>query len=198
METKPNRMGYGVVNMRGKGVLVLISVAIIAVCVSVFFSKDSREQIPATLEVKSAAYANNGIIPGKYTGRGQDVSPPLELASICPGAKSLVIIMEDRTVKGFVHWLAWNVPVDRASIPEGVPKEQMVAALGGALQGTNNLGQVGYNGPAPMMGTNQYDISVYAIDTLLTIEPGANASTLRAAIRGHVLQYGVLSGKFGD
>ncbi|HWQ62760.1 MAG TPA: YbhB/YbcL family Raf kinase inhibitor-like protein [Negativicutes bacterium] len=184
--------------MKSRVALVLISVVIIAACVYVFFSKDSLEQIPATLQVKSDAFANDGAIPAKYTGRGQDVSPPLAIANLSPGAKSIAIIMEDRTMNGFIHWLAWNIPVNMASIPEGVPKEKKVAALGGALQGTNSLGQIGYNGPAPMMGTNQYNISVYAIDKMLSIEPGVDARTLRTAMRGHVLQYGALIGDFGD
>ena len=69
-----------------------------------------------------------GIEDGKFlldhTGRGRDLSPELLLENLSPEAVTLAVTLEDLShpIKGFTHWLVWNLPVsDRISgaIPAG-------------------------------------------------------------------------------
>src|SRR5215467_8718185 len=97
----------------------------------------------ATMKITSSAFHEGGNIPSKFTCDGPDSSPPLQIAGIPPGAKSLVLIADDPDAPGglFTHWLIWNIPVQTSSIGEGsAPK---------GVQGANDFGKSGYRGPCP-------------------------------------------------
>jgi hypothetical protein len=128
--------------------------------------------------------------PVKYTCDGEDLSPPVRFSRI--RAKSLALIMEARISpeKMFTHWLIWNIGPLR-EIPEGIPGEAVLRAPMSAVQGTNDFGKIGYNGPCPLKGKGQiYYFNVYGLDTLLDIPPGSRIKALREAMRGHMVQYG--------
>lgn len=66
----------------------------------------------------------------------------------------MALIVDDSaapTDKPFVHRLVWSIPTDVQDIPEAIPREATVEALGGAAQGTNDFGQLGYSGPCPRL-----------------------------------------------
>jgi Raf kinase inhibitor-like YbhB/YbcL family protein len=66
------------------------------------------------------------------------------------------------------------------------------------IQGTNDFGRIGYGGPCPPRGqTHRYFFRVYGLDTKINLPPGANASQLKKAIDGHVVQYGETCAKYG-
>ena len=47
------------------------------------------------LQVKCKGFEEGDWIPIRYTGRGEDLSPELELIGIAPGAKSIAITLDD-------------------------------------------------------------------------------------------------------
>ncbi|MCF8110861.1 MAG: YbhB/YbcL family Raf kinase inhibitor-like protein [Desulfobacteraceae bacterium] len=143
------------------------------------------------LTVKSQAFAYGEKIPKKYTGEGQDVSPPLSWQGIPEGAKEFALICDDPdapTKEPFVHWVAYNISPERNSFEEGSAQ--------GATMGKNDFGQTGYNGPMPPPGhgVHHYHFKVYALDTALNAEPGITKKELIRAIKGHVLAEGELVG----
>ena len=150
------------------------------------------------LEVISEAFENGGEFPVKYTGRGEEISPPLGFINITPEAKSITVIMDDPdTPLGTVtHWLLWNIPAKYTRIRADVPRESIVESLGGACQGRNVFRKTGYLGPKPPFGTHTYRIKVYVLDTFLDLKLKANKKQLEKAMEGHILQYGLLEGKF--
>lgn len=151
-----------------------------------------------TISVTSPAFADGGEIPSRYARTGEEVSPPLVIDSLPPDTASLAIIMDDidAPVIGKVyHWVIRNIP-PVAEIPEEVPKEKELPALGGARQGCNTLFRIGYMGPNPPKGTHRYRIHVYALDTMLELPSGAGQGKLKKAMEGHILGYGLLSGEF--
>jgi Raf kinase inhibitor-like YbhB/YbcL family protein len=153
------------------------------------------------LKIASTAFENGGNIPLKYTGRGEDVSPPLEISGIDPLSKSIAIIVDDpdapATPEPFVHWVIYNIPADVGKIYENVPNLEIVTSLGGALQGSNGIGRIGYLGPKPPFGTHTYRFFVYALDAFMDIRPGASRKQLEREMESHILQTGLLEGKFG-
>lgn len=152
------------------------------------------------LEVISPAFVNNGFIPIKYTGLGENISPPLIFKNIIYNSKSIAIVMDDPDAPSriFIHWVIWNIPSAFFTIPEGIPNEAVVYALGGAQQGRNDFGNLGYGGPLPPSGElHNYRIKVYVLDTFLPVNPGADILTLENAMNNHVIQFGILKGKFG-
>jgi Raf kinase inhibitor-like YbhB/YbcL family protein len=142
-----------------------------------------------TLKISSSAFDHEGVIPSKYTCEGEEVNPPLQIDQIPPETQTLAIIMEDPDApKGtFDHWLVWNIPAATNIIGgDSVP----------GISGKNGGGQTGYYGPCPPSGVHRYYFYVYALDTTLDLDGGADKAALKAAIEGHVIAEGVLMGRY--
>ena len=73
------------------------------------------------------------------------------------------------------------------------PKERLE---NGALQGINESRQTGYGGPCPPSGVHRYYFKVYALDTELSLKPGATKKALEDAMKGHILSEGQLMGRY--
>jgi len=110
------------------------------------------------LIITSNAFIDKGFIPVKYTGLGENISPPLKINNIDPKGKSIAIIMEDQTTPFFkiTHWLIWDIPADINNISSSVPNNPKVFSLANACQGKNIYSKIGYLGPNPPFGTIVY------------------------------------------
>src|SRR5436309_9696482 len=102
--------------------------------------------------VKSTAFTEDHPIPRKYTADGDDVSPPLTWSGVPHGTRSLVVLCEDPDApRGtWTHWVLFNLPPETRELSEATPAQP--ALPGGAAQGNNDFGKVGYGGPAPPPG----------------------------------------------
>lgn len=138
--------------------------------------------------VASAAIEDGGTVPAKYTADGENVSPPLSVSELPAETETLAVIVDDPDAPGgtFVHWLLWNVPGDTTEIPEALPQRTQLEQLGGALQGTNGFGEVGYRGPAPPKGDgpHTYRFTVHAVDAELSVVAEAKRPALSSALEG--------------
>lgn len=148
----------------------------------------------------SPAFTAGTSIPTRYTCDGADVSPPLRLAGT-PDVDSLALVVEDPdapTDEPFVHWLLWNVPSDTEAVPEGIDPGPTVDALDGAVQGTNDFGDLGYGGPCPPAddGPHTYEFTVRLLDTTLDLDPGADAGAFRDAVDPRVTGKTTLTGTY--
>jgi len=150
-----------------------------------------------SVKIKSD-FENQEMIPARYTADGKDISPPLEISGVSSEAKSIVIIMEDPDAPGqtFTHWLIWNIPASTKKIPENVPNEDKIEELGGAVQGVNDFGKIGYGGPAPPSGTHRYVFKIFTLKDKLNTKPRASKTDLLKDINGLVLQHNRLKGKY--
>lgn len=141
-----------------------------------------------TLKVFSTAFSHNGHIPAEYTCDGKDINPPIEVADIPEGTKSLAMIMEDPDApRGvFDHWVVWNIPPNEAIAEESNP----------GISGLNDFGKTGYGGPCPPSGVHRYFFRLYALDIKLDIPAGADKQTLIDAMQGHILGQGETMGLY--
>ncbi|MGL5436911.1 MAG: YbhB/YbcL family Raf kinase inhibitor-like protein [Lachnospiraceae bacterium] len=133
----------------------------------------------------------------QYTGYGADISPELHLAEIDGRAKSLAVIMNDmgHPVPAYNHWVIWNIPV-MMTIPGDISHGAQVMELGGAVQG-RGYGKNRYRGPKPPFnGSHVYQFNVYVLDCMLDLPGSSRKRALLAAMEGHILQYGCLSGRY--
>lgn len=67
------------------------------------------------------------------------------------------------------------------------------------VQGKNDFGRIGYNGPpCPPRGhgVHHYHFKVYALDTELKLEPGSSRKELEKAMEGHVIAWGEVVGLY--
>ena len=148
----------------------------------------------------SPAFTAGTSIPPKHTCDGDDVSPPLRLRGT-PDVESLALVVDDPDASAddpFVHWLVWNVPPETEEIPGAIPREPTVDALGGAVQGTNDFGGLGYSGPCPPAddGKHTYRFTVQLVDTLLDLDAGADAGTFRNTVESHVRGEATITGTY--
>lgn len=144
----------------------------------------------------SSAFEPGGWIPAPYLARGGGTSPPFFLRGIDPGAKSIAITME-KTGGPFTgsppHWLIWNIPV-LEKIPSGIPAGRHVACLEGAVQGVGRAAHR-YKGPRSLLGgVKAYRFTVFTVDCVLNLRETAGRKELLQALRGHILQRGILTG----
>jgi Raf kinase inhibitor-like YbhB/YbcL family protein len=140
--------------------------------------------------------------PGVATGEG--LSPAISWANVPAGTQSFFLNMRDmdvarnKTTDDQAHWVVWNIPSTATGLPEGVPKGPKLA--NGAYQ-FSATGQM-YRGPGA--GANgpkhHYMFELYALDTVIDVQPAADAFETRAnvmkAIQGHILAKAVYGGLF--
>ncbi len=150
------------------------------------------------MALNSSAFSNDGAIPVKYTAKGDNLSPPLSWSSAPNNTKSFAVLCQDPDAAGgnFTHWIIFNLPANTSQLNEAVPANGTLA--NGAKQGNNDFGKVGYSGPDPPSGVHHYVFTVYALDSELNLNPGANKSDFLNAIKGHVLAQGTLTGTYGQ
>ena len=149
------------------------------------------------MKISSNAFSHGGGITSKYTCDGNNFSPPLSIDNVIKGTKSLALIVDDPDAPGgvFVHWVIWNIPPERTSIPERVPTSETVDSLGGARQGVNDFGRLGYGGPCPPPGpAHRYFFKLYALDRELGLRAKASKAELESAMKGHILAEATLMG----
>ena len=144
----------------------------------------------AKMKITSSAFQEGGNIPSKFTCDGADSSPPLQIAEIPSGAKSLVLVVEDPDAPSglFTHWIVWNISPQTNAIAEGSATK--------GVQGTNDFGKSGYGGPCPPSGTHRYYFRIFALDRELSLPSGTKRNQLDAAIKGHVVARGELMGRY--
>ncbi len=156
------------------------------------------------LTITSTAFLEGQPISKKYTGEGQDVSPPIAWANIPNGVRELALICDDPdapTPEPWVHWVIYKIPAGSNGLPEGIPRKPRLSDPAGAVQGRNSwpTGEtIGYRGPMPPPGhgVHHYRFSVYALDVELSLEPGLEKNALLKAVQGHVLAEGRLTGTY--
>lgn len=148
------------------------------------------------MQITSSAFTEGNMIPAKYTCDGKDISPPLEWKDIPAGTKSLAIINDDpdAPVGTWVHWVIYNIPPNMTKLDENVKPEK--ESKNGMRQGNNDWPRIGYGGPCPPSGTHRYYFKLYALDTLLDLNPGATKAQLIKAMKGHILSEAQLMGKY--
>ncbi len=148
------------------------------------------------IKITSSAFEEGGLIPAKYTCDGADVSPPLQWDAVPEGTKSIALICDDpdAPMGTWVHWVLFNLPAEAKELAQNIPAEETLP--NGAMQGVSDFGRIGYGGPCPPGGTHRYFFKIYALDTEVGLQAGADKRQLLKAMEGHILEQGQLIGKY--
>ncbi|MEO0237211.1 MAG: YbhB/YbcL family Raf kinase inhibitor-like protein [candidate division WOR-3 bacterium] len=144
-----------------------------------------------------SSFENYSFIPKKFSYKGENISPKIEIRNIPEKTKSLLLIMEDPDAPAgkFIHWIVFNILPSDSFIPEGFSKNSF--RLGnGILQGLNSLNQYSYFGPHPPFGTHRYFFKVFALDTFLPQDSTLTETKILKIVTNHIISYGELVGKF--
>lgn len=154
----------------------------------------------ATIQVSSPSFGRGDALPPKHSEYVDGVSPQLTWSAVA-NAKSYVLLAEDpdaKPITPFVHWVAWNIPGNVTTLPEGLQEQDRLTEPAGLMQGATSRGSVGYYGPRPPVGDppHHYHFQVLALDTLLTLPLGASRDEVLAAAKGHVIAKGEAMGTY--
>lgn len=156
-------------------------------------------------QLTSTAFRPGAAIPKKYTGEGDDLSPPLDWQGVPDGTRQFALICDDPdapSAEPWVHWVIYGIGGNVRSLPEGVPAGRPTLDKPvEAQQGKNSWPSgvtIGYRGPLPPPGhgTHHYHFKLYALDRPIKIAPSATKNEVLSAIEGHVLGKAELTGTY--
>ncbi len=146
---------------------------------------------PTTLSISSPAFGPGAAIPRRFGCDGDDVSPPLAWSGAPAGTAAFALVVTDPDARGFVHWLATDIPATATGLAEGASG---TAAAG--VEGRNGFGRTGWGGPCPPSGTHHYQFELFALSAPLGLAGHPAESQVRAALGTRTLARAVLSGTY--
>ncbi|WP_152042308.1 YbhB/YbcL family Raf kinase inhibitor-like protein [Salinigranum salinum] len=147
-----------------------------------------------TLTLTSPAFADDETIPRRYGYTEENVNPPLTIGGVPDATESLALVVDDPDAvepAGTVwdHWVVWNIPPETREIPEAWNAADVV-------EGQNDYGERGYGGPNPPDREHTYRFLLYALDTVLSLDPGATKDELQQAMEESLLEEALLEGTY--
>jgi Raf kinase inhibitor-like YbhB/YbcL family protein len=149
------------------------------------------------LTLESSAFESGAPIPDRHTCDAEGLSPPLAWGAAPEGTQSWALICDDpdAPMGTWVHWVLFNLPAEARELPEGVPTSGDLET--GGRHGKNDFARLGYGGPCPPHGKpHRYFFKLYALNTSLSLDPGATKSDVLNAMEGHVVAQGELMGTY--
>ena len=143
------------------------------------------------LKISSPAFENTGKIPRKYACDGANVNPPLKVENVPSNTKSFALVFDDIDAPrgSYVHWILWNIDPNVTEIKENSVPE-------GAVQGVNDFKRRYYGGPCPPGRAHKYVFKIYALDTLLNLNPSSTKKDMEKAMQGHIISQSQLMGVY--
>jgi Raf kinase inhibitor-like YbhB/YbcL family protein len=132
------------------------------------------EAVMAGIELRSPAFSDHDLIPGRHAHDRDNISPALQWSGVPDGTAELVLLCEDPDAPSgtFLHWLVTRIDPTSTGVAEGqVPP--------GGQEWINGFGKKGWGGPQPPVGDkpHRYFFRLYALPqpVRLPAEPGADA-----------------------
>ena len=126
-------------------------------------------------------------VPSVYTCQWKDQSPAISFENYWSGVKTFALTLQDPDAPNGVwdHWVMWNIPVGQDLAQNIVPKWAVV--------GKNSWWSLWYRWPCPPSGSHRYILTVYALDSELSLAVGSSASALQNAVKWHIVDSVVLT-----
>jgi len=115
-----------------------------------------------------------------------------------PGTRGFALVVEDPDAPGgtFGHWAVFGIPADWRELPEDLARSAMRSVL---RFGRNDMGHVGYGGPAPPRGRgiHHYHFRLAALDRItLDLASEANVHAVWREAAKHSLGEAELVGLY--
>lgn len=120
------------------------------------------------MQIWSGAFAEGEQIPLKYSRDGDNISPPLRWSDVPENARELALVFENitpATQEPFAQWVVYGISPAWGGLPEGFKHKRDPEAPQDVRQGTNDIGNVGYDGPQGSVGHPvRYRFRLLALD----------------------------------
>jgi len=143
-------------------------------------------EAPNNIVVEGVGFSNGDVIDSVYTCMGMNINPGVSWGGVPEGTVSIAIIVYDIDAPRdyFVHWMLVDIPPDVHSISPNY-------SGGVGVEGRNDFGRIGYDGPCPPPASRHaYLITVFALDAKLNLKEGFSFEEFIDSIQGHILGYG--------
>ncbi len=149
------------------------------------------------MKLSSPAFEHGARMDSKFTCQGDNISPPLKIEDVPEEAQSLVLICDDPDAATdpngpgdtYDHWVLYNISPKVTEVPQD-------SSPASATQGLNGRHDLSWIGPCPPTGEHRYFFRLYALDTKLDLEEGADKEEVESALAGHVLAHTELIGTY--
>lgn len=154
---------------------------------------------------------NGGPIPDRFGKRGVDVneygvpsrSVPIRIEDAPKGTVSFALMMEDKDavpVCGFswIHWVAANITKRSLEENDSVSAKDYVQGINSWYGTYGEDGSFGYGGMTPPNALHEYELHVYALDSMLDLEDGFFMNELYHAMDGHILDSVTIKGTYSN
>lgn len=115
--------------------------------------KEFSEDYPS---LTSTSFLDDELMPVNFGFNNGNVSPDLEIMDIPSQTVSIALTMRDLDDSNSWHWAVWNIPSDKAMIPQNVSWQ------GNTVVGDNDFG-TGYVGPFPP-SEHRYEITIFCLE----------------------------------
>jgi Raf kinase inhibitor-like YbhB/YbcL family protein len=147
---------------------------------------------PAGIRLESD-FSDGTEIPAAHSADGDATLPPVRWTGVPQDTRALALLVEDPdapTPNPFVHLIVTAIPPHVTSLD--------AAFAAGAQVGRNSMLRPGWTGCAPPKGDHphRYVFQLFALDDNLALRAPAGRSALLAAMRGHVIGVGLLTGTY--
>jgi Raf kinase inhibitor-like YbhB/YbcL family protein len=147
----------------------------------------------AGITLRSTAFNDHDLLPGRFAKDGDNVSPPLQWSDVPDSAEELVLLVEDPDAgkEPFVHWLVTGISPESDGVPEGqVPP--------GGREWPNSFGETGWSGPHPPRGdeAHRYFFRLYAVNRPLDLSGTPQASEVHRALKDREIASGNMVGTY--
>lgn len=151
-----------------------------------------------SLKVEIKGMKHGDLIPSEFTCEGINHSPEIIITGTPNGTKSFALIVEDpdAPVGLFVHWVIYDIEPAVTKLREGIEKTPKTGE--GFLQGKNDFGRVGYDGPCPPKGHgyHRYFFRLFAVSFLLSIRENATRESLLNAMEERIIEQAEFMGRY--
>ncbi|MCU7843758.1 MAG: YbhB/YbcL family Raf kinase inhibitor-like protein [Candidatus Thiodiazotropha sp. (ex Monitilora ramsayi)] len=163
----------------------------------------ASEFLVTSPQIKAGDNIVNEQVFNGFGCQGGNISPSLHWKNPPTGTKSFAVTVYDPdapTGSGWWHWVAFNIPADVRSLPEGAGSSENKRMPMGSIQSRTDFGKPGYGGPCPPAGdeAHRYKFTVYALKTdQLPLDESAPAAMVGFYLHQNMLEKAVLEAKYG-
>lgn len=147
--------------------------------------------------ITTKAFEYGSAFPAEHTCDGENISPPLRWSEVPGGTVTFALILEDPDAASgtFTHWIVYNLPSECHELGKIGPFTKKFKNR--AIQGKNDFGKYGYNGPCPPKGENhRYFFILFALNKKLAPESANDRESFYEAIKGHIIEEAFYMGTY--
>jgi Raf kinase inhibitor-like YbhB/YbcL family protein len=140
------------------------------------------------MNLSSPDFTDGQVIPRKFASDGIDINPQLDISQLPAQTRSLVLLVDDPTPPSgrWVHWLVYDIPPTTSIYRKNT--------LGTA--GLSDFHTTDYSGPRPPEHRHSYRFTIYALDTLLHLQPKCHFNQVNEAMQTHIIAHATITGRY--